>query len=309
MSDKSDFILKNELNADRVLDRREALFNALESFVGKKISGPRFDKFVFAVYDLLPGKIEYDVLRESLRSSAGLMMTRQLLDQTCWRLAGNIQVLQQFRPVYPWARQKYREMVIAQICDVKLVRGGKKGRELGHSLSFRILTGSASALKTSQWWSLRKAHYMARFKTDHGYGFKFPAPHRELVIPSTFKDTKQYYGMRCILILDPKMSDEDGPGFREISHSASTTAWNADMIKQRQRVAGYECVAGFPQTVECFQCYIGRDRCGAATHSTGYIKKACDKCEKETWFDPSDTFSKFCLSCTRNAVLKNEEEE
>ena len=100
----------------QVLALRRDLRQHLKSdFQDKVAEGERFDIFVDDVAEKLPKSIARDILYESLRHLAGEKLTKELLDETCWRLAGNIPRLTRHRPVTPWNNQHVEEWVPVQV--------------------------------------------------------------------------------------------------------------------------------------------------------------------------------------------------
>lgn len=280
----------------------------LDSYRDLILVGDDFNKLVDLLWSHMPSKVVREVVYESVRYLAGTKLTYKIVDDLCWRLAGNLERLGQRRAVPTWKRQQYYEWVPAQITKVKLRRGGRQGAQLGHDVTFKILAGTSCALEVKQWWSFKKSRYLARVRDEKGHGFSFSKPPRDSdqISLHLFLNARQFVALRCLLLIDPTLCDDDGPGFKELAFSATFSAWNLQQHKQRARVEPqYTCPFEFGQQHHCFNCPVGLDQCPAAVHNKTYRFKPCKQCQnEEAFFDPEERVSKVCVDCTDHNVIK-----
>ena len=278
------------------------------SYRGRTLTGESFKEFVSELWSALPEEVFYKTVYESVRVLAGTKLTSELLDSTCWRLAGNLELLKKLEPVLPWRRQEYAEWVPVQIVKVKLARGGRRGKEVGHELSFRVLAGTSCSHILYQWWSRRRSRYMAYFLDDKNRGFSFSRQRGKRVVLRPYNNPQEFYSLRCRLLIVPKLCTVDGPGFEKISFTSAMTQWNREIHKMRARIEdGYKCPFDFPPEKFCWRCSVGHDRCPAATHAKTYTYASCDVCgEDEAPFDPDDNIHDFCVNCVEKSAFKSE---
>lgn len=248
-------------------------------------------------------------ISESLRTLAGQRGTRELLDETCWRVLGNEPRLLDGMPALPWTRQASAEWVPVQIIRVRLARGGKRGEELGYELHFQVLAGSSCPRLIVQWWSRRRAHYFATRKEEdggNGWGFSRSRPSRRgtTLSPYPYSDPRQFATLRCYVRIEPELCDE-GPNFRSLMFTSNTREWNHEQQKYRARLTKtYECPQGFDRSLACYQCPVGLDRCRAAVHPVTYEYRVCKQCGQERPHDPADRKHKCCVECVEKLVLQ-----
>jgi hypothetical protein len=276
----------------------------LTGFLGHKIVGPTFHAFVDKLQQTLPDKILRITVQKSVQSLLKQELTEDLLLNTCWRLAGNLDKLLNQQPVDAWVRQKEFEWALVQVCDVFT---SKKINQLMHTFTFQSQSGSIVPLKLTQNWSLKKTNYLALYRNNKHLGFGFRRSdinnRGEQRSNSLYHDVRQFYGLRCFLLLDPKRSQAD-PVAVEVGHTSATMTHNKQLISARDRLQS-KCLRGFPDTVECFQCPYGTDNCVLATHKLTYRKAVCPKCAKLWFLDPAELdFPGLCINCVREERLK-----
>lgn len=254
--------------------------------------GDYFEAFVRAVHNKLPKYVPYDHVRESMYDLAGHDVTSRALDSLSWRLAANVSKLKA-GPVYAWRGQTSPEWVVSQVVGV--YRGNNYSGMPGAFVELLVLSGSAVGCLLVKFWTVK----FARFLSDRA-GFSKPWK------PTPMEDMSQYFGMRMYLHLTPEKSKET-PDFDVIDFSPSMLAWNKELLKKRSRLDDelFKCPCNLPKTLACHNCVIGVDRCPAATHQHTYVKKFCEACNKESWFDPAKPRRKLCVPCW-NLKLANE---
>lgn len=287
-----------------ILTRRDNMTRGLTGFLGHKLVGATFHAFVDKLHAALPDHILRITVHKSVQEMLKKELTPELLLDTCWRLAGNMEKLLEQQPVPAWARQKHFEWIPVQVCDTYTTR---KLKQLTHTLTFQSLAGSVVPLKLTQNWSIKKTSYLATFRNEKHLGFGFGRSHinsrGEQQGNSLFYDIRQFYGLRCFLLLDPKRSQAD-PIAVEVGHSSATMTYNRKLISARDRLQN-KCIRGLPESLECFHCPYGADKCSLATHEFSYKKGNCPRCSKAGFFDPAEIeFPGICINCTREERLK-----
>lgn len=282
---------------NNVLESRNKLVSKLQPLIDCKMTGDDFHAFVDMLHNNLPANILRTTIQDSVKDLLKKRLTKARLFETCWRLVGNLNKLLDQKPVIPWARQDDFEWIPAQICEVQTT---KRLNKLTHELTFQSLAGSIVPRKLMQYWSLKKTYYLSTFRNDKNLGFGFN-PSRinsrgEQQNDNLFYDIRQFYGLRCFLLLDPKKSQID-PFINTIGHSYATSSYNKKLISLRDR-AKNPCIKGY-ENLECHHCPYGIDKCQLATHLKTYTLGDCPKCKKNTFFDPMEIEHKeLCVDCS-----------
>lgn len=281
------------------MKRRDKLTAKSSDFLGHKLVAGTFQAFVDRLHANLPGLVLRHTVHESVKHLLKKELTQDLLVDTAWRLAGNLEKLLEQQPVPKWNGQKEFEWIPAQVCEIQTVR---RFGNLVNFLSFQSLAGSVVPLRLTQFWSFKKTNYLSVYKNSSGYGFGFSRSRinsrGEQQNTGLYRNPMQFYGLRCFLLLDPVRSQPD-PFVIEVGHTSATTEYNKRLIEGRDR-ARTPCIKKFPNTLECYMCPIGVDRCVLATHEATYERKLCPKCACVSFFDPTEIeYPELCLTCSR----------
>lgn len=266
-----------------------------------------FKDFLHDIARFLPSSVFPQSVEESVEDLLGTRATGDVLRQTAWRLAGNLESLRNGVAVRVWQYQAYPEWVPAQIVRVRFIRGGRRGTELGHEFSFRILAGSPAGVLTTQWWSRRKTAFLARYRNERMQGFAFLRMSYGETDDSPaflYRDPRQLAQLRCLLFLERQLSDTQ-PGFRELGFSSSLHDWNRSIHERRaRRLPETLCPFQLPKEYACHVCPFGWDQCRAAVHALTFEYRQCAECgDAEAAFNPEDG-SKYCITCCEQRVLK-----
>ena len=280
-----------------VLKRRTKLISSLNEFLSQRLEGDTFFVFVDRVQAALPDGISRNTIHHSVKYLLKKDLTPALLSEMSWRLAGNVNQLVGNKPVPQWTRQRNFEWIPAQVCEIQTVR---KYKQLMHELVFQSLAGTIVPRKLCQSWSLKKTNYLATYRNDKGLGFGFGRSRinnrGEQTGQALFYDIRQFYGLRCFLLLDPQRSCPD-PFAIEVGHTHATMAYNKQLIVARDRSRS-PCLKGLPDTAECYHCPCGTDRCVLATHSRTYVPGLCPRCQIQGFVDPAELeYHNMCLNC------------
>lgn len=278
---------------------KKTLSDHLSEFEGRTPIADQFARLVQIVYEAMPGKIPWPTLEASLMHLAGARVTRELIEQTAWRLAGNVKRLQQHRVVPPWHIQKLEEWVPLQVLSCRYKRMGKK---IGAIFSFRIMAGTSCPLAVWKWWSLRQCAYFAPY-----FGFSKPGRYNARTPPKyPYTHPAQLVTLRLYGMIDPELCEQE-PAFSLIAWPPTVAEWNRTQIKHRFRIdEGYTCPKGYHATFECHRCPIGYLKCRAGTHRKNWETRLCSGCDRpDAMFDP-DIPSDVCVDCQVQAVYRGE---
>ena len=298
-----------------IADRTKLLQAILPKYRDRTVRGKAFEEFVedfiSASATLRAEKPSaWDYFHECLRGFAGVKLTGETLLHICWRFAGNKKQIYKGH-IKPWSGQFEYEWAPAVIVRARLSRGGKKGRELGHDMTFRIMGGTPAGMLVRQWWSNRKCYFMAFYKDEKGYGFGFTKVRSNkstaaaTVYPYT--DARLFVTLRCILLMDPELSDSE-PVFSKIVATSATTQYNRQQHRRRaRREPQYACPRKFPLKVSCASCPVGYVECPAAVHRELFKLKVCKQCGEKEFHDPEEHL-KMCVGCAKEFILKPEGE-
>lgn len=286
------------ISVKSVLSRRERLVSALSSFVGQKLVGETFHAFV----DKVHANLTDCILRTTVHNSVKCLLKQELtfaqLTEVSWRLAGNLEGLLEQKAAVRWVRQVVAEWVPVQICDIRTQR---LQYQLEHELVFQSLAGTIVPRKLVQVWSGRKVSYLATYRNEKDNGFGFGRSHRnnrgEQSGHRLFHDVRQFYGLRCFLLVDPAKSQHE-PIAVEVGHTSGTTTYNTDLLRGRDREQS-PCHKGLLH--ECFHCPYGADKCSLATHAQTYVRGTCSRCSVAGFLDPLELERPdWCVNCILN---------
>ena len=282
-----------------IFRRRDHLMKSLASrYANVNLEGPNFAVFVSDVCRELPSTCKAEAVAHSLFELVGSSPSAKDLFHIFWRLAANTSALSSGVAVHPWNDQSGEEWAPVQIVDVKPSREFNKSV---YEMTFQLLGGPACPLRVFQKWSTKKVYYLAQRRDEQGYGFMFSrkAGGRSRRVPKyPFENVRQLFGLRLLVLLDPELSD-DGPGFREIRFTSSLSTFNRELIKKRARLENpYVCPKGLLNTTFCHSCHYGKEDCSMACHVRTYVPEICPSCESESYFDPQNVVSMFCVNCT-----------
>lgn len=219
-------------------------------------------------------------------------LTAEKWKKIAWVLAANVQQLQAGKTVSLWTAQLYDEWVVAQCMEAVECRTsyGKVGAEF----TFRILTGSAAAVTVKKFWSRRFCQFLSR-KVGFTYDNK--------ALP--FRRLTELVGLRLMFLLESAKSLES-VYFDKVDVTSGLLTYNRRLLKARNRIK-FECPHKYRHP--CVLCPIGYDRCSLAVHSSTYVRRVCEGCKQEGWFEPTSSVSDGCVECQRKERFKREQQK
>lgn len=260
--------------------------------------GKSFDRLVSLILEVLPDNVVAPTIRDSVSHLLGTHIDENVLDEVCWRIAGNVKRLRQRHPVPPWKIQRIPEWVPVQITACKREKTTKGN--MGALFQFRALAGTSASRTMDKFWSLKFCRYIA---PDLGFS-KFQRQ-RPMVFPYTAPE--QLVGLRLSVQVTPELSGTS-PGFTLIGYSPSFTSFNKNTLGCRFRtIKEFKCVMDLtPEELPCHHCPVGFTKCRAGTHRNDWVKQECPKCKEEEAFFDVDRKSDVCVDCQRQAAYKSE---
>lgn len=266
----------------------------VRAFIGRRVVGEELDRFARAVFSLLPKDIPWEILFESLVHLAGQTIDEDTLESEVWRLAGNIPRLRLHHVVPPWNRQTVDEMVPVQILSAR--RWVSPRRKPGAAFDFQVLAGTSCPAVITKFWTKRFCQLVSR-----RLGFSKPWG------AYPFDDCYQFVNMRMYAKIEPRLC-KVAPDFEAIwekddqIYPGSCIAWNKRILRDRERIT-FRCPRGFSGDIACHVCIVGQDECRAAVHDATFVKRRCEQCGKQTWFDPEQS-GEICLDCQYRNLWK-----
>lgn len=273
----------------KVLAMKERILDHVKvrDFIGQRVVGSRLDDFVRAVHFLLPKDLPFDVVYESLAHLAGQTLDEETIETNAWRLAGNIARLRLHYPVPPWNRQVVDEMVPVQILSAR--RWVSPRRKPGAAFDFQVMAGTACPEVLTKFWTKGFCQLLSQ-----RLGFSKPWGKYK------FDDCYQFVNMRMYVKIETRLCKAT-PDFEAVwekddkIYPGSCLVWNKRILRARRRET-YRCPRGFSSDIACHVCIVGQDECRAAVHDATFVKRRCDQCDKDTWFDPEQS-AEICLDC------------
>lgn len=273
-------------NLPQVIALRDRMLDGLAPHIGTAPEGPEFERFVDDLFLLLPEGIKYEIVYESAAPILGKELTKKMVFELAWRLAGNLGKLKQGIVVYPWNGIKQPEWMPIQVIGADRTRTIKG--EFAYVYKLRVLAGSACPVVFWKTWTTKACAYIAG-----KIGFSAPWKNRP------YRDGYELVSMRFLAEIDPALCRDNQPGFDKVHCTGALLSWNRDILKARAHIDP-PCPYDFSHF--CYQCPVGYDQCMAAVHPKTYERKMCPICNKETWHDPGANM--VCVSC-RDTVRKN----
>lgn len=281
-----------------MLLRRQMRESLMTDYVDKSLESGAFESFVDDVASCLLKKTPRECVFKSLAHLAGEKLTKEVLDDTCWRLAGNLQRLKT-RAVVPWHKQRHKEWVPVQFVNAAKKRGGRK--KTGWMFTFQVLAGTPCPLTIQQFWTDRFCGRMS-----HSLGFQWMPSHKSGQQPrGVYQHPTEYVTLRMAVHIEPELCTGAGPDFKKIELPDSLHRWNREQLKYRDRLEeGYECPNKYPDSLPCYRCPIGYVECRAGTHRSTFTYRYCPDCKgDDAAFDPDSSDVK-CLSCFEREVMR-----
>jgi len=223
--------------------------DTLTEYYGYAPTGEHFEDLVDAICVSLPGVKRHAVF-DSVRHLAGSLLTEDLMNDTVWRLAGNLDLLKSGIAVPPWTVQTDLEWMPAHILDREFAQASTGAP--GGMFRVRVLAGTACPAIIKTFWSNRVCALFAR---ECGYTNRYRK--------RPYSHPKELCNLRTWILVDPEYCRQGKPGFRKIECTQTFKKWNHEIIDMRFR-RGFLCPHDYKH--HCYQCPIGYLDCPAGTH-------------------------------------------
>lgn len=289
-------MIRRVYELSRVLDLKEKILRNrnVAAYVDRQVSGTEFEEFTKAIHAMLPKNIPWEVIYDSLLHLAGQTITETALEDNVWRLTGNIARLRLHFAVPPWDRQTVDEMVPVQIVSARRAVSAK--RKPGANFDFQVLAGTSCPEVITKFWTKGFCSLLSQ-----RMGFSKPW-HKY-----RFDDCYQFVSLRLYVQIETRLC-KAAPDFEAVwekdekIHPPACIVWNRRILRLRTR-QGFRCPRKFHGNQQCHLCIVGLDECPAATHDATFVKRECDQCRKQSWFDPEED-SSACLDCQYRNLWK-----
>jgi hypothetical protein len=284
----------------QILERRKKFRETLQvDFLDRKCVGEDFDIFVDDMAALLPKDIPREVVYDSLRYLAGVKLALTVLDELCWRMAGNVHRLKRRRTIGPWNKQQIEEWVPAQVITARRARS-PRGKP-GWSFGLQVMGGTPTGRVIQQFWPGRFCGLMSKH-----FGFSRWAPsERSAQLPTRlYKHPTEFVTLRLLILVVPELSRAE-PGFEKVEMVPAIKKWNHEQMDHRDRLKkGFFCPKKLPHTFKCFQCPVGYRTCRAGTHRADYVIAHCHVCGTERAPYDDELNAEMCINCNDRKVLQ-----
>lgn len=278
--------MKTAFSYQRLRARRDKLFKtALRPYIDRTLTGSTPRDVCKDILDVLPASVSEGAVFESVRILAGTKLTKSAAAQLAWRLAGNVDKLQDGIPVFPWTQQLSDELVPVQLKDMKPTR---KKTTPGYLFYCQALAGSPCPMLFTQFISMSSCRSIAET-----LGFSKPWG------PYPYRTPLDFVNLLFYAHVEVARSNKQ-PGFLKVSVSSSMLRENREKIEIRCRTK--PCPQQF--THPCSFCWVGYDNCDAAVHPVTYVARECQTCNTTGWFNPGEA-SLMCQQC-RHKLFQGE---
>jgi hypothetical protein len=268
--------MKKRLSLSRIFKQRDKLFQAIKPYVQLNITAGTFRDFVDDVYRVLPNYVSRDAVFETCRTLIGQPLDQKTAAEFAWRVAGNVDLLLNSRPILPWSRQLDDEWVPVQVIRVDpAIRKDKPG----HLFYCRALAGSYCPGVFTQFFSRASCAAIARM-----VGFSKTRP---------YTNPLYFTNLRFWAFVEAARSIES-PRFQQVECATGMLMHNQKIIAVRTRAA--LCPQNFEHP--CDRCVVGQDSCFAAIFAKQLVKQPCPRCCTDTYFDLTRS-EEICVVCWR----------
>jgi hypothetical protein len=270
-----------KFNRNQILRRRAQLMTVLDVFIGQPISGDVIFSMADRLSSALPQTVSRNAVFESIRVLAGTTLNPKSSAMLAWRLAGNLDKLNNGEPVLPWTRQLYDEIV--PVC-VERVMGTKRNDKNGFIFSCRALAGSPCTELFPQFFSANSCRAISRVVgfSPNSWG------------PLQYSGIGMHFVNLLFFAHIEAERSRDRPYFRQVSVTSSMLKHNKELLSVRCRTA--PCPENYQHA--CTNCFIGYNECPYAVHAKTYVEAHCRTCDTVAFFDPENV-GVMCVNCCR----------
>lgn len=270
-----------KFSRNQIFRRRAQLMAVLDAFMDQQISGPVIYAMADSLVTALPPTVSRNAVFESVRVLAGTTLNAKALAMLAWRLAGNLDRLNDGEAVTPWTRQLGDEIV--PVC-VERVLPAKRRDNSGFIFSCRALAGTPCTELFPQFFSSNSCRAISRIV---GFSTNSWGPLQYAGIGMHFVNLMFFAHIEAD-------RSRDKPFFRQVSVTSSMLKHNKELLAVRCRTE--PCPQGYQHA--CVNCFIGYNECPFATHAKTYVEAHCRNCDADSFFDPEQP-GVMCVNCHR----------
>ena len=276
------------------LKRVRNIKKILNEKVDSTLSAEDFKLVFRQVLQVMPQDLLSHKVHDSVAHLFGRPLTKQIVNETAWRLAGNADILRAGEVISSDVSTAKEGWCAVQVTSCRPFLNNPRSRShraRGCKYTAMVLTGHAAGCVVQKFLTLGQVRYLSR---QLGFSPSFKK--------RPFRDEREFFGMRFGALFVTSLAIEGRPGFNEMHVSPSMVTWNKQILNNRYR-ENYSCP--LLQSVEelpCFRCWKGATSCIAAVHSKDFEQDFCEFCGQESLFDPEAIGYSVgvCVNCQRN---------
>lgn len=251
----------------------------LERYVNTQLTGDAIYQLANSLLDFLPSTVSVSAVFESVRVLAGTTFDRKQITEFAWRIAGNVDRLNDGEPVVPWTQQISDEIVPVR---VESVTPARRRNDFGFVFLCRALAGSPCPVSFPQFFTARSCNAISRIV---GFSTTPWGLHPYAGVAAHFTNLMFFAHIEAA-------RSHERPAFHSVSISSGMLRANKELIEVRCRTK--PCPRGFSNA--CSECHMGYSDCSYAVHSKTYVEQHCRTCDKMAFFDPAEP-GIMCISC------------
>jgi hypothetical protein len=272
--------MKKRLSLSRIFKQRDKLLEIIRPYTNLNINAATLHDLTDDIYRVLPNYVSHDAVFETCRSLVGQPFDKRVAAEFAWRVAGNIDLLLDSRPVLPWTRQVEDEWMPIQVSRVD---AASRRNNPGYIFMCRTLAGSYCPGAFSQFMSRASCAAISRI-----VGFSRNRP---------YTNGLYFTNLRFWALIEADKSVES-LHFQQVDCAPAMQEHNRKIIAVRTRMA--PCPQHFDHP--CERCVVGRDSCNASIFLRSLVKGECSVCATQSYFD-LDRSDKICFLCWQSGHL------
>jgi hypothetical protein len=294
MNEASQVEFKKYFDISETRQKVNKLKEMLKPYVGKDVSKEEFRAFTKKILNALSKDLAIDCVQPSIAHLHGRPITQAVVNETAWRLAGNVDALRAGEVVTQDVATRRQGWCALQVVSVKPILMNPKSKDKkkrGSLLSLFVMSGHAAGCRIDKFFSLSHLKYLSK-------EIGFTAPFKEY----PYRDEREFFGLRFGGLFLSSLVRDNKPGFSEVCSTATMNGWNKDMFKRRKR-EGFACALEMNyEQLPCFRCFMGAESCSAAVHQKDFEQDVCAFCGLESMFDPDSPgyALDMCVNCERH---------
>lgn len=266
--------MKKRLSLSRIFKQRDKLLQTIRPYTGLTLTANTLRDLTDDIYRVLPNYVSHDAVFETCRTLAGAELDKKTAAEFAWRVAGNIDLLLASEPIIPWTRQYADEWMPIQVTRVD---AASRRHNSGYMFECRTLAGSYCPGVFTQYLSRASCAAISR-----RVGFSKNRP---------YTNGLYFTNLRFWALIEAARSTES-LHFQQVDCAPAMQEHNRKIIAIRTRAEACPQQYDHP----CERCIVGRDSCVAAIFSRQLVKKHCEVCSADSYFD-LERSDRVCFLC------------